>query len=128
MKKITVLVFLIAFLTSCGANTPHNFTKDEKAVLDSLQRDLNCEISISSNKELLRFTKPYDFEITLSNIQYNSDSLSSLAQYVAQKYYPYLNEKERYKSLIITIQSKTEGVIGVGNELSYTFDIEDDNK
>lgn len=128
MKKIVLFFCLLVIFASCGTNTPHNLTEKEKAVLDTLQKQLTCQISIGSSKDLLRFTKPYDFEITLSNVIINKDSLEFWAQYVEQKYYPYLSDKERYQNLIITFETKSEGNVVVGSDFSYTFNLDEQEK
>lgn len=115
---ISSLAFLVA---SCSETKPHTFTRNEKAVLDSLRKQLDCGISVDYSKDLLRFDKPYDFNISLSNVYVSHDSLSTLAKYIEHKYYPHLNEKDRYQNMVIKIESRKRGDMAIGKVLCYTF-------
>jgi len=71
----------------------------------------------------LRFRKKYDFEITITNINCHSDSLKVISENIAELFYPHLSNKETYKNLIITINSKSTNKIGFNSDVTYLFDI-----
>ena len=109
---------------SCSETKPHTFTSKEKAVLDSLRQQLRCGISVDYSKDLLRFDKPYDFNISLSNVYVSHDSLGTLAKYIEHKYSPHLNDKDRYQNMVIKIESRNKGNMAIGKVLCYTFSLD----
>lgn len=123
--RIILYISVFAFLTaSCGENKPHTFTSNEKAVLDSLRHQLGCGISVDYSRDLLRFDKPYDFNISLSNVYVSHDSLGTLAKYIEHAYYPHLNEKDRYQNMVIRIESRNKANMSIGKVLCYTFSLD----
>ena len=126
LKQVTsviTIVLLTILLQSCSMPHMHKQTENEKAVLDSLQQELQCNISISYSSE--GFSKLSDFKLNVTNLTYSSDSLSYVANYIAKKYIPYLDYKGKYKSLIVNIESETQGKVSVGSRQLFTFNLEE---
>jgi len=110
-------------MTSCGSSESPVLSEKEKMVLDSIQKELNCEINYGTTKDFLSFSKPYDIDLTLSNAKFNKDSLAIISQIVAERFYPNVTNKEKYKNLTITIESKSDGNVGTGTDITYTYEI-----
>jgi len=126
LRKI-LFVFLATFLLgSCSTGDVPVVTKEQELVMDSISKMFYSSISIGTSKDFLKFSKPYELEITLEGRSIPADSMEYIAKVVLQKFYPTLQKRDKYKSIIVKFNTQSQGQIGT--EMSYTFDLSSENK
>ncbi|NCU02480.1 MAG: hypothetical protein GXC73_00710 [Chitinophagaceae bacterium] len=128
MRQIFIVILSILLFTSCSTDDVPAITKEQELLMDSLSKVYYSNISIGTSKDFLKFSKPYELEITLEGRSISMDSLQYIATVVSEKFYPTLQKNEKYKSIIVKFNIQPQEQTGAGSEMSYTFDLSSEKK
>lgn len=123
MKHIFFGLFTVIVLASCSTDDVPLLTKQQELVMDTLSKMFYTDVSVGTSKNFLKPKKPYALEVTLGGRTIQDDSLVYIAKLTAEKFYPTLQKKDKYKSIIVKFDLQATGPAGAGRELSYTFDL-----
>ena len=128
MRQILFVFLSTLLFASCSTDDVPVITKEQELIMDSLSKVYYSNISIGTSKDFLKFSKPYDLEVTIEGRPIPTDSLEYIAKVVSEKFYPTLQKREKYKSIIVKFNMQSQGEIGTGSEMSYSFDLSSENK
>lgn len=92
-------------------------------MIDTLEQQLHCQIGVSFSHE--GSDDLSDLKLTVTGLSVSDDSLGYTAEYIANAYLPYLDYKGKYQSLIVNMESESEGRVSVGSRQVFRFKLEE---